>query len=520
VKKKRFCNQKRRSDSLFCGNHAQLDNEIVTSDSVMETRVSHNNESDITFPAAKKRCINKRSKDTDHRIPCPIDPSHTIWNYALAKHIKKCPKAREIRLLENLPYYKKGINCGKASFCQSTGSNTTTNDTRKFSLDEAKNLAYVILKVYMKLFRGISMDDLSARELTYSDIYSAIPANDTSSLEQNAGLSDQMRLFKVKTGGSKHLKQQASFVGNLRDIGALPKLNGSADDDRRHSDRYISNIVEMGAGRAMLGLVVAGVANAALNGNKHAIQMSDNDQKVSLYMIERGSSKGKADTRLRTVNSEAYDDYHKKAAKRYIDLRGINIERLKCDLADINLSDALPNDDIYFVVGKHVCGVATDLALRSLSSIKGSCRGCAFATCCHGICNWVDFVGKSYLVDAFKRFDFHFGEEHFEKLVQWTGGSTLLETVVSNDTVTEAGDDDHKHLVVHDESSETGIKQIVMEAKICCGVRGLGRACQRIIDYGRREYMRDVLGFRRSSHILYYVDESVTPQNALLIGSS
>jgi hypothetical protein len=51
---------------------------------------------------------------------------------------------------------------------------------------------------------------------------------------------------------------------------------------------------------------------------------------------------------------------------------------------------------------------------------------------------------------------------------------------------------------------------------------GLGRACQRLIDYGRREYLRKVLFADTpdqpgNAELLYYVPADVTPQNAALV---
>ena len=31
------------------------------------------------------------------RIPCPLDPTHSVFERDLARHLKKCPKAREAR---------------------------------------------------------------------------------------------------------------------------------------------------------------------------------------------------------------------------------------------------------------------------------------------------------------------------------------------------------------------------------------------------------------------------------------
>lgn len=48
-------------------------------------------------------------------------------------------------------------------------------------------------------------------------------------------------------------------------------------------------------------------------------------------------------------------------------------------------------------VGKHVCGVATDLSLRALGRYtqgQGRVQAVALATCCYHVCQWRDYVGK------------------------------------------------------------------------------------------------------------------------------
>ena len=58
-------------------------------------------------------------------------------------------------------------------------------------------------------------------------------------------------------------------------------------------------------------------------------------------------------------------------------------------------------DKKVLVVAKHLCGLASDLAIHSLgqdlanSSMKR--RGCAIATCCHHCCSWDDYGGREWL---------------------------------------------------------------------------------------------------------------------------
>lgn len=77
--KKRFCAQARAPGSQYCGVHSQGE------------------------AAANKK-----------RIPCPIDPGHTIYEFNLRKHVAKCTKTRELHNRAAKPYYKQQANCGVA----------------------------------------------------------------------------------------------------------------------------------------------------------------------------------------------------------------------------------------------------------------------------------------------------------------------------------------------------------------------------------------------------------------------
>ena len=60
-------------------------------------------------------------------------------------------------------------------------------------------------------------------------------------------------------------------------------------------------------------------------------------------------------------------------------------------------SPCVPQDVVG--IGKHLCGVATDWALRSLFSQSGFVlKGFCLAPCCHQRCQWDEYVGKEELV--------------------------------------------------------------------------------------------------------------------------
>ena len=157
-------------------------------------------------------------------------------------------------------------------------------------------------------------------------------------------------------------------------------------------------------------------------------------------------------------------------------------------------------------VSKHLCGVATDLSLRCLVGYVSSGRkqhhtdhshgceattnfaadtspstlvqGIVFATCCHHMCVFDDYVNQEWWHDTcgLDRDDFNAAS----RASSWAS------------------------LTTHDEKSR------VQQA--------LGVACKRLIDTGRVLYLQ-AHGFPRC-HLQQYCEQKVTVENCLLVASS
>ena len=50
-------------------------------------------------------------------------------------------------------------------------------------------------------------------------------------------------------------------------------------------------------------------------------------------------------------------------------------------------------------LSKHLCGCATDLALRCLANSGLPVNGLSIACCCHHRCEWNSYVAKSFITD-------------------------------------------------------------------------------------------------------------------------
>ena len=263
----------------------------------------------------------------------------------------------------------------------------------------------------------------------------------------------------------------------------------------------------------MLGLVTASAIGAAQTQNAAS-------SKVKLYLVERSGTRGKAETKIRTATGDASQDNDSLRLDR------VEVSRIKCDLAHVHMSTALPfltkksEKSRSIVVAKHLCGAGTDLALKSLRDVvqSGAVDGCVMATCCHGLCTWKDYVGRDCFLELFRGVGgvSTFAGSDFDQLRRWTSASVLED---SDHTRSAAVDDGDEHNIG---VKSQNIYLVVKELGLACGGRGLGRACQRLIDYGRTEYIREHLFHSKGASptdvsLCHYCSSDITPQNALII---
>lgn len=525
------------TEAIYCGNHVHLYGMGAAAD------------------GDKVEGKSKKGK----RIPCPIDPSHEVYESRLEKHLKVCPAATRKQNDAALPYYQENANCGGCGYLSSNendiggcgGDDKEDSDSRPRKRTRsndnenewAKELALRVLDAYETLF--ISGDETAITDgssklgpqriqhlsaLTFDDLIGGIPTEDLSEAEFNAGLQSSVSAQKIRAGGPKHLRQIGSLIGHLRRRQLFPSISEGNDDER--SEQIIDTVLEMGAGRGMTGLVAAGVLSASTD------ELTDG---AKLIMVERAGTRGKADTTIRRAieakKQRGPSDSNGSEVDSYLDLTRVQMTRIKCDLAHVHLQTALESvneaqssQKNIVIVAKHLCGAGTDIALKSLEPISHRVAGCVFATCCHGVCNWTDYVGRDYLRGALANDDgATFGEKEFNLMKRWgagsafesessTGTSAPTDTTTARD-VEEEGDNHNTN------ATEVGpaidypqkLSSVVSELGLMCGSKGLGRACQRLIDHGRVEYMKQIL-YKDGSEtsMKHYVDPEVTPQNALL----
>jgi tRNA:m4X modification enzyme len=173
-----------------------------------------------------------------------------------------------------------------------------------------------------------------------------------------------------------------------------------------------------------------------------------------------------------------------------------------------------------------------------LEPIRESVGACVLATCCHGICDWKEYVGRDYLRQEMEDGSLRFGPAEFDLLRRWCAGSVACQNTSTDENASsdnaeaatqDASTDDLEHASGGPMQADTkpesindnvNISAIVHSLKLCCGIPGLGRACQRLIDHGRSEYLCKRIFCNQESacvDLCHYVHAEVTPQNAVLI---
>ncbi|KAM5293496.1 tRNA:m(4)X modification enzyme TRM13 homolog isoform 2-T2 [Glossophaga mutica] len=231
-------------------------------------------------------------------------------------------------------------------------------------------------------------------------------------------------------------------------------------------------------------------------------------------------------------------------------------ERLQIDIQHLCLNKipVLSREKLPVVgIGKHLCGVATDLALRCLVGAcgahgeerseeplakrrrndeadrdthavaeEGSDRtvpeqwspvaGIVIALCCHHRCDWRHYVGREHFQAlGLGALEFHY----FQRMSSWatcglrdTSVEALGGTARRGDPSADSEEHDGGGHPVTDGLAESPPGCLSVEEK-----KELGRLCKLLIDHGRAEYLRRH-GFRPA--LQRYTEPGVSPENVLL----
>ncbi|XP_010192581.1 PREDICTED: tRNA:m(4)X modification enzyme TRM13 homolog [Mesitornis unicolor] len=436
-RKKRFCKMIPAPGKRFCGEHGQQEEE------------------------------NDRK-----RIPCPLDPKHTVYEDQLQKHLKKCNSREKPKPV----YFVQDINAGLKDVAEIPENQVPISSLSK---EELENL---IIKL-KKASNGLQLR-LQEQILSHQALQEALndPRNGESAF--------------------KHLKQQASILGNMEKLHLLGP--GRC-------------FVEFGAGRGKL---------------SHWVDVAlQNVENVQFLLVERATTRFKVDGK------------HKR--------RGSVFERLRVDIQHLCLNKVpiLEKKKLPVVgIGKHLCGAATDLALRCLVESYTACSdeekeepapkrsrtdktkvssnkstdnernkddckpvaGIVVALCCHHKCDWTHYVGREFFKSVgLGPVEFHY----FQRMSSWATCG-MRETTAKASTSEESEDQTNETEDHEQTASKTEIGSDFLQGVLTVEERKeIGCLCKLLIDHGRLEYLQQ-RGYKAA--LQYYTESAVSLENVLL----
>lgn len=362
------------------------------------------------------------------RVPCPLDPNHTVAAASLKRHLKKCNKLKQLHQNDDKPWYRPGFNASPAGACV---------QTPKSDYDPEQLLAASV-----RLVERICAAEF--RELPLQQ-------------RQNAFM-ERTRCQEV-VAQQKHAVQQSSLIQHLADRSLL----------------LDSSFVEFGCGRAELSRYINQTVAAA------AATVSG-QTRPRFVLIDRASNRMKFDSKFAT-------DWQELALQDPGDHQFVR--RARVDIRDVWLEPLTAADDGgYVAVSKHLCGVATDLALRALKNSPGTkVRGVCVAMCCRHVCDKRQFVNPEFI----------------KGLLETHGGSSGVEYDAFFDALRKMCS-----------WATSGVRPGAdLDAATVARREQLGLMARRIIDEGRVRWVREEL--KLTAELVKYVEPEVSLENCALI---
>ena len=425
-----------------------------------------------------KDASNSSNSLTLERVPCPLDPNHTIWKSELDTHVLKC----NARPKENRdPWFELNYN----SRLQSGGrQRTQKGDNDNFDL----------------------ADDFT---ITESKVLSIINGLEYPALELRVCEHKGLKPHLEERTFQKHILQQSSLIGNLKRLDML-------------SQEFF--YMEFGCGKGELSRYINQCILEDVKGEKHQKKMEEKNSikngEGSHYgygLIDRGKNRLKADSKIIT-------DSESSESSKILP----QIKRSKIDIKDLNVSKFLEDVDYKNVVtvSKHLCGAATDLTLKLLLNSdlfsKDKFAGVLIAMCCRHVCSHDQLLpqSKKYLFDH--GFESKQSFNVLKKIVSWAvdakddkptrakfneGDEGNECNECNGKTDTNARNETNKVNAI-DENHPSGLTSKQRQE--------YGLKARRIIDESRAFAMRSILGEDYNVELFWYIEDNITLENVCL----
>ncbi|CAM9473201.1 unnamed protein product, partial [Ectocarpus sp. 8 AP-2014] len=144
------------------------------------------------------------------RVPCPVDPNHTVFEQQLSSHVKICNLALQQARMVAQPYYSEGINSGPPLL---PGEEEEEKNREKEEEDSGDVAVVAAVAAAAALDDAFVVDLLSRVEAAHRDLVGEI-------LTEVLDPPEVQALHRARTEDGmgfrkgRHVLQQASLVGH------------------------------------------------------------------------------------------------------------------------------------------------------------------------------------------------------------------------------------------------------------------------------------------------------------------
>ncbi|KAG5471279.1 hypothetical protein LSCM1_01353 [Leishmania martiniquensis] len=425
ARKHRFCRTECKPGSLYCCTHG------VSEAGVAPSGAPHAGRDVASSPE------DAAGSTKNMRVPCPINPNHSVYASRLEKHVKVCPDLRHAT--HRLPYFREDKHANRgALFVASACSAAVPEGKRQRCTHRdlsAEDLASLIRKVQCCYDTCVAPDLVILQEPSGDRDAASAESGATPTPAVTASLDCSAHVDHVQVLSLKHGPQHVALLRCLSDVilqthdaGSILANRGSGQCAPIHVDGF----VEFGAGKGGLsvalqqlvarGLGEVGSATTSVDGELQCESVPPSRRPVPaetpsltpplgfqleflakvaprprLVVLDMGSFRRKGDARVRHS--------------------AVPLQRLRINIKDLDLTHAFLSAicpvaqeggetaaaavasailrplESWAVLGKHLCGACTDFALSCLtegpllqSQAQVRLPIVVIATCCHHRC--------------------------------------------------------------------------------------------------------------------------------------
>ncbi|KAJ1914625.1 tRNA:m4X modification enzyme [Tieghemiomyces parasiticus] len=507
------------------------------------------------------------------RVPCPLDPSHTVNIKDLERHMKfKCNSRPPPRPLE---YFKEDYNVAipPARTPEAAGidpqllygatAETVVTDRGPVRLAYKKRSKHYDHLIQNQLGRGLTLTtaETPTVPVNINESISAMAspvekdeAADSLAIPTVLSPKDTMKPFadlewsELREIADRFEATYHQALGRYcAALDAVPVPTPKNDTPTAVTDKVdfdfpvaVLNHQALDGQRAKKTWVKHVVQQASLLGHLERLDLL----RPEYHFVEFGAGKGELTKFVQPalLHNRHHNDAHANAAGvsdsadsttlarpifTLVDRRnfrnkfdknvgGIDagiVQRIQIDIKDLDLC-GVPHalDRPVVAYSKHLCGAATDITLRCLDQFVrdgGRVAGIVIALCCHHACIHSMYVNQPYLVSSAIGGE---GEDKGIDVERFARLASMSSWAICGKKITNVPAQ-ASGLVAGEAALPTGRAANDPDYIPEDRRETIGRYCKRIFDLGRAEYLRQ-LGYR--TEMLYYVEPTASPENLVL----